>query len=362
MSLGQRLAEKRNEVGLSQTELAKKINTSPTMISLYESNDRKPSYRKLELISHHLNTTVDYLMSGKSEVGTDPLSKKIILSLRYLSPKQRTSIFDFICQNTGTGNFNFDIPVCNSAVECAESVLRKIGIEPPVDPFKIAMELGVELLNVNKHAEYQGLLIKTGEMPIVVLDSSVKSKERKAFTLAMMLGHLVMPWHLSGKFGREHGEISSEVTDIFSIESREFATELLIPKKHLEKDVKALKSELTYKKFCEIASNKYNISTTSFIKRYLSFTGDDKIVFLRCHEGIVQDNNGAGFPYQVIEIVHPETFAGRLMNNPPSESTTLSGKVNPSLWLADVQSDIALFEESFVDPEYGWVMTLLRIV
>jgi len=141
VSLGQRLTEKRNEAGLSQTELAKKINTSPTMISLYESNDRKPSYRKLELISHHLNTTVDYLMSGKSEAGTDHLSKKIILSLRYLSPKQRTDIFEFICQITGAGSFNFDIPACNSAEECAESVLRKLGIEPPVDPFKIGSRI-----------------------------------------------------------------------------------------------------------------------------------------------------------------------------------------------------------------------------
>lgn len=60
--LGERIAEQRKKLGLSQEELAKKLNISQKSISKYELGDRKPQYKVLVRMAEYFGVTVDYLL------------------------------------------------------------------------------------------------------------------------------------------------------------------------------------------------------------------------------------------------------------------------------------------------------------
>jgi transcriptional regulator with XRE-family HTH domain len=361
MSLGRRITEKRLENNMSQAELAAKIKTSPTMVSLYESDNRIPSYKKLGSVSLYLNTTLDYLMNGSIEAGNDPISKKIALALRVLNTKQKVAVFEYICQTTDTGCYDFDIKVCNNAEEYADALVKKFDLSPPIDLRKVAELLSINILEVKKNEEFEGLLIKTGSAPVIILDDTNEDKQRRNFTLAMMIGHLIMPWHLRSQFGRRHGERSFEITDSLSIEAREFAIALLVPKICLEKDIKKLQHKPTYKDFEEFAYNRYEVSVTALLKRYIQLIEKDNMIFLKCFGGVVKEINECSFSYTVVTEVHPDSLAGKLMNHLPNDKCTLNGYVASSLWLVDEGKDLLVYEESYVDPKKGWVMTILRI-
>lgn len=57
-----RIAEQRKLLGLSQEELAAKLNISQKSISKYERGDRRPSYEVLTAMSTLFGVSVDYLL------------------------------------------------------------------------------------------------------------------------------------------------------------------------------------------------------------------------------------------------------------------------------------------------------------
>lgn len=59
---GERIAEQRKKLGLSQEELAEKLNISQKSISKYELGDRKPQYKVLVRMAEYFGVTVDYLL------------------------------------------------------------------------------------------------------------------------------------------------------------------------------------------------------------------------------------------------------------------------------------------------------------
>lgn len=60
--LGERLAEMRNNIGLSQKEVAAAIGVSPSVISNYEASERTPSAERLLALSNLYHCSIDYLM------------------------------------------------------------------------------------------------------------------------------------------------------------------------------------------------------------------------------------------------------------------------------------------------------------
>lgn len=66
-SFGQRLAELRNDAGLSQRQLANVTGISYRMIAYYEGRDTLPPGHALPLLADALGVTVDRLVGKKSE-------------------------------------------------------------------------------------------------------------------------------------------------------------------------------------------------------------------------------------------------------------------------------------------------------
>ena len=63
--LGPRIAVLRRASGLSQGELAKQLQVSPSAIGMYEQGRREPSAQLLVDMSRIFGVTVDYLLTGQ---------------------------------------------------------------------------------------------------------------------------------------------------------------------------------------------------------------------------------------------------------------------------------------------------------
>ena len=71
--LGYRIKEIRTQRGITQSELAKRINKSKSAVSGYESNAQIPPSEVLVSIATVLNVSLDYLVGFEME---DPISLK----------------------------------------------------------------------------------------------------------------------------------------------------------------------------------------------------------------------------------------------------------------------------------------------
>lgn len=95
--LGERLKSLRQEKGLSQRDLAKKLNISASAIAMYETSKREPDSELLKRISEFFGVSIDYLLGTtdipsptvqiKDAVSDDPELKEF-----YEEMKERESL------------------------------------------------------------------------------------------------------------------------------------------------------------------------------------------------------------------------------------------------------------------------------
>lgn len=62
--LGARIAALRRSRGLSQQQLAARLNVSASAVGMYEQGRREPSARQLVQLAQLFGVTTDYLLSG----------------------------------------------------------------------------------------------------------------------------------------------------------------------------------------------------------------------------------------------------------------------------------------------------------
>jgi transcriptional regulator with XRE-family HTH domain len=72
--LGERIKERREELGLTQLQLARALGVTPQHISVIEKNKRAPSLDSLAKLAEELGVTTDYLITGKESVVSDVIS------------------------------------------------------------------------------------------------------------------------------------------------------------------------------------------------------------------------------------------------------------------------------------------------
>ncbi|MEW9671520.1 helix-turn-helix domain-containing protein [Ammoniphilus sp. 3BR4] len=64
-SFGERLAQCRTKLGLSQAELSEQLRMSKSTLAMYETNKREPNLETLNNLSEKLGVSLDYLIAGK---------------------------------------------------------------------------------------------------------------------------------------------------------------------------------------------------------------------------------------------------------------------------------------------------------
>src|SRR5688572_750939 len=60
-----RITDLRTMAGISQTELARRLELSPSLVHYWETGNRKPSPEQLQEIARHLGVSIDYLLKAK---------------------------------------------------------------------------------------------------------------------------------------------------------------------------------------------------------------------------------------------------------------------------------------------------------
>lgn len=63
-TLGRRIAQKREQAGLNQSELARRLNITPQAVQKWEAEEATPRGKRLEDIAVALSTSVAFLVSG----------------------------------------------------------------------------------------------------------------------------------------------------------------------------------------------------------------------------------------------------------------------------------------------------------
>lgn len=76
-TLGNRIKSRRQALGLSQSDLSKKLNCSQAALSQYENGNREPGLMDLSSIARYLKTTTDYLLGLTDIVAADGTIKVI---------------------------------------------------------------------------------------------------------------------------------------------------------------------------------------------------------------------------------------------------------------------------------------------
>lgn len=67
--LSKQITDLRKKQGMSQSQLAKELNVSPSTIGMYEQGRRVPDLDTLIAMARLFNVSLDYLVIGKEFVG-----------------------------------------------------------------------------------------------------------------------------------------------------------------------------------------------------------------------------------------------------------------------------------------------------
>lgn len=68
--LGRRIKNLRKKVGLTQKQLADKLNIAPSTVAMYEAGKRDPDTETVKMMSKIFDVTTDYLLDNESRVIT----------------------------------------------------------------------------------------------------------------------------------------------------------------------------------------------------------------------------------------------------------------------------------------------------
>lgn len=98
-----RLKELRTERCLSQTELAKKIETTQRNLSNWENGINEPDFETLIRIADVFQVTTDYLLGLEPTVdfsaqNISPVDRKIIDKLKDLSDEKKAAVLTLISE------------------------------------------------------------------------------------------------------------------------------------------------------------------------------------------------------------------------------------------------------------------------
>lgn len=357
MTIGKRIAKKRKAQNITQTALAEAVGVTTAFISQIEGGSRNPSYGIMLKIAHELDASVESFLSDKSEHVEDPLDKLLFSVIPFMDADKKRKLVEYVFLLSGS-KFYSELPFFTSPTEYAQFLIQHHKIkEMPVDVFFIAEKLGVKIIR-SAIDDYEGILYKSSETPLIVLNPEGRHFEREKFTVAILLGHLVLPWHTRQVFHRLKEKKSLDHTDPFEIEARQFAGELLLPGLIVKKDFKKLTPSIEM--FEKFAYEKYKCSMTALAHKYVEYYGEravyitsDKAKFTRTYEN--------AFPYKLVDGIKEGSFAHSFILDPPAKKEIRKGPVAGSTWFKDIPEGVMVLEESMLDPKFEITVSLLKL-
>jgi len=122
--LGKRLKYLRKENDITQEELAKFIGVTTSMVGMYETDARKPSYEVLLKISKHFNVSTDYLLGRTDQRNIE----KPKLPIEFTTPEEAMKFI--LEQNVimGFGGFDVNKMDDDEIIDFANELLNQLRI------------------------------------------------------------------------------------------------------------------------------------------------------------------------------------------------------------------------------------------
>lgn len=360
MSVSERIAKRREELGLTQTDLAKRAGLKPPAISQYESGTRSPSYEALIKLSNALDLTTDYLISGneiKSDTINEKTAKILINIIQDMTIENREKLLQYAAFLMNLRLVDFGIPTLNGYAEYADYIYRNFSDgQLPVDVYKIASNMGISVYKDSLKDEYEGLLIKNAVKCIAILDQEIDFGRRLKFTLAMLIGHAVIPWHLkSNYYIRKKGTSTMHTEESHKIEAQKFAAYLTMPQIHFMKDLS--KEQMCMRRIKDIAEDRYDVSVSSFLNQMVDFSGEKYAVVQSKHNEITKSYPGKRV---IVDKINEYSIAYSFSIEPiPIQEEIREAQVPALYWFADAEDGETVFESSIFNPIYGSVLTLI---
>lgn len=377
-SIHDRIKKRRKELKMSQADLAAKVGIKAPAISQYESGARNPSYEVLRKLSAALNVTAEYLKEGTNIVeeeqpilqNQDSVFLKIANTLTESDKKKLLEYATFLASGRKIEIENFFV----SPTQYANHILEERQDRSlPVDIYSISKQLGMKVFE-DDLKEGEGILIQ-GEHPVIILDNKINLPTRKKFTLASLIGHYLIPWHLnenyvSRKYGDEEsledkkkreadelltGKSTLLTEEVAEMEAHEFAFRVLIPTKEIQRDF--VDQKATINKIMELSSEKYGVSLFLLVNRLVDFAPKKYAVVQSKNNEVIKVFQGKR---QLISgEVNRESLAASFVQKPPTKEEIREGSVSAKNWVLDPKENEKVYEQSIFNPKIGKVLTLL---
>lgn len=244
----------------------------------------------------------------------------------------------------------------------AREILLQLKINSlPIDPQKIAQQLGISADEGELPFDLDGMFVREGDIEIIAINQNIKYLTRKKFSYAHELGHARLPWHGD----TEHRCHKKDIAGHRNINPKEseanaFAAELMMPYKFFADDVK--RRSFSFETLDELAEEKYVTSLTATAIRFVSLTQEPCAVVLVDNNKILWGYSSKTF-YRRIKTkkeVTNESFAYDFFNS----GAVLTGETNEVLaraWVETSNPDLTLLESSRSFSDLEVVLTLLNV-
>lgn len=89
-TMAERLTNLREQTGLSQSEVARRLEVSRTTINAYEQNEIKPSLKNLVALADLYHTSTDYILGRTRQEGQQ------YIDAQNLTPEQAVLLQEFV--------------------------------------------------------------------------------------------------------------------------------------------------------------------------------------------------------------------------------------------------------------------------
>ncbi len=255
--------------------------------------------------------------------------------------------------------------VCLSPVKYAQELLLKLDIKNvPVYPRKIARELGIFVHEREAKSGYDGYLMCANGTWGIMINSSIRSRARKRFTVAHELGHYCISHHNGGNYRCFRKDINATSSSVRQDEreANQFAVELLMPDSLFRADIQRRDVSL---ETINYLATKYGTSMTSTAIRYARFSSNACAVVVSEQSRIKYFAYSAAFregKYLYLSRNAPlgnGSHAKELFDARP-QTPEKRGEVTASSWSAStVDPDVTVWEHSRCLMGFNQILSLI---
>ncbi len=183
----------------------------------------------------------------------------------------------------------------NPEINIAKRMCQKYGLNPPIDIFNLTKKYAnIEILTIPFEVDGISTNLKVpGKKPLILLNEK-QSINRKRFTLAHELGHILIPWYIGTIIDVTNGLYLDKYYSLFESEANRFASELLMPsiwlKSLIEKYVSPDYISIEMAKIAEVSPIAATIRLIQFLEPGYIFSVTDyqgKVLFSGRSQGTI---------------------------------------------------------------------------